>query len=328
MIMAVAVINPQNGLALERKCTYLEDRQGNRFEIVNGVPRIAGTANYTANFGFQWNKFATTQLDNPSQLEDISRQRFFSETQWRPEDLAGKELLEVGCGAGRFSRVVLEHTTASLWSIDYSDAVSANMTNNGRIAPGRFNVLQADIYELPFPDNSFDKVFCLGVLQHTPDVERSIRALVSKVRPGGEVVVDFYPVKGWWTRWHAKYLLRPLAKRLSHDRLLALIERNVDWLLAAHFLLHRIGAGSLSRFLPLCDVTNTLPQFPDRSQLREWAILDTFDMFSPEHDHPQRIENVAEMFRKCGAAVTFADFQPINGGATAAAVVRAVKPST
>ena len=73
---------------------------------------------------------------------------------------------------------------------------------------------------MPFPDGSFDKVFCLGVLQHTPDFEASVRALVVKARPGGEIVVDFYPIRGWWTKLNAKYLLRPLTKRMSHDRLL------------------------------------------------------------------------------------------------------------
>ena len=58
-----------------------------------------------------------------------------------------------------------------------------------RDPPERFHLFQASIYEMPFPDNSFHKVFCLGVLQHTPDFEQSIQSLVQKAKTGGEIVV-------------------------------------------------------------------------------------------------------------------------------------------
>jgi len=83
--------------------------------------------------------------------------------------MEGQNILEVGSGAGRFSKVVLEHTLASLYSIDYSDAVNPNMHNNGEIAPERFKLFQENIYEMPFLDKSFDKIFCFGVL-HTHQI--------------------------------------------------------------------------------------------------------------------------------------------------------------
>ena len=60
--------------------------------------------------------------------------------------------------------MVLEETNAVLYSVDYSDAVTANYKNNNQIAPERFHLFQASVYEMPFPDNSLDKVFCFGVL--------------------------------------------------------------------------------------------------------------------------------------------------------------------
>src|SRR4030065_2042499 len=243
--MSIKIINPLNGERLERSGDYLVDSLGNSFPIVLGVPRIAQPDNYTENFGIQWNKFAKTQLDRDRL--DISKKRFFAETHWDCERLDGKHILEVGSGAGRFSKVILEQTPAVLWSVDYSDAVTANFINNAAIAPERFNIFQASIYELPFEDNSFDKVFCLGVLQHTPDFEASVKALIAKTKFGGEIVVDFYPIKGWWTKIHAKYLLRPITKRLSHTRLMELVEVNIDWLIKEHFGLHRIGLGVFAR---------------------------------------------------------------------------------
>ncbi len=315
------IINPSTGKFLQQSGNFLVDSNGAKFPIIRGVPRFTPIDNYTSNFGIQWNKFAKTQLDH-EQL-NLSKTRFFAETHWDKEDLEGKDILEVGSGAGRFSKIVLEYTQANLWSIDYSDAVTANYENNHSIAPERFHLFQASIYAMPFPDNSFDKVFCMGVLQHTPDFEASIKALIAKAKSGAEIVVDFYPIKGWWTKINAKYMLRPLTKRLTHERLLAVIEANVDWLIALSLFLMRCQLGFLTRFLPLVDLRTIIPLNLTSIQFREWAVLDTFDMFSPEYDNPQRIEVVAEMFRRNGAVVTFAGFESINGGQSA--VVRGIK---
>ena len=267
-------------------------------KVVGGIPRFADVDNYSESFGFQWNRFAATQL------HPHSSERLWRETGWTPAELDGLDILEVGSGAGRFSRVILEETKANLYSVDYSTAVDANLRNNGRIAPDRFHLYQASVYEMPFADGSFDKVLCLGVLQHTPDFEASVRALVAKAKPGGEIVVDFYPIRGWWTKLHAKYLLRPFAKQMRHDRLLRLIERNAGWMIATHQGLTKARLHAFTRFLPLVDLEAALPKGLSPDQLREWAILDTFDMFSPEFDNPQRTNAVVAMFERAGARVS------------------------
>lgn len=81
-------------------------------------------------------------------------------------------MLEVGSGAGRFTRALLETTRATIWSVDVSDAVSANNASNATPGGDRPKLAQASIYELPFPPGSFDRVICLGVLQHTPTSPR------------------------------------------------------------------------------------------------------------------------------------------------------------
>ncbi len=315
-------VNPHTGLILDRDGDRLVDETGASFPVIGQVPRFCGPDNYAENFGKQWNAFAKTQIDGEGFPSEISRTRLFAETGWNPAELVGQTVLEVGSGAGRFSRVILAETMAQLYSVDYSSAVEANWRNNEALGAGRFHLAQASVYELPFASGSFDKVLCLGVLQHTPHFDRSVAALIAMARPGGEIVVDFYPIRGWWTKLHAKYLLRPFTRRMAHDRLLGALDANLDWMAGLARRLDRGGLHVLTRLLPLVDL-RTLPAELTPAQQREAILLDTFDMMSPEYDQPQRIEKVAAMFRKAGARVDFAGW--VDNGTGQAAVVRATR---
>jgi SAM-dependent methyltransferase len=321
----IDLINPSNGSVLQKKQDEFTDSNGNRFPLVRGAVRIVQDNNYTDSFGFQWNKFQKTQIDRDNKNSAQSKERFFAETGWDKEDLTEMDILEVGSGAGRFSQIVLDYTRANLYSVDYSDAVSANYKNNGHHG-SRLHLFQASVYEMPFPDNSFDKVFCFGVLQHTPDFKKSVGSLIAKAKPGAEVVVDFYPIRGWWTKIHAKYIFRPFTKRMSHEKLLKIIDKNVDWLMNLYFFFDKIGIGKLAnRFLPICDVKGTLPHNLSKEDLREWVVLDTFDVFSPEHDHPQKISTVKKWFEEFGVRVTQAEFVYYGKENFSAAVVKGIK---
>ena len=206
-------------------------------------------------------------------------------------------------------------------SVDYSSSVYSNIRNNA-VYGERLHLAQASIYELPFADNSFDKVFCLGVLQHTPSFSDSLAALIRKARVGGEIVIDFYPIKGWYTKLHSKYLLRPITKRLPKPLLLMLIRFNICWMLALFDLLCASRLGALTRFIPITDV-RTFPRSLSQDQRREWAVMDTFDVFSPEYDTPQRIQDVVRMFISQGCEISHAGLVTYPSGA--AMVVRAIK---
>ncbi len=298
--MEIQLINPFTKNLLSLAAEGLLENCTLSFPKKNGAYRIVNNDNYTGNFGYQWNKFVGTQVDKASKLQ-ISKTRFFAETNWDKEDLTGKNILEVGSGAGRFTQILLDHTNANVYSVDYSNAVEANYQNNG--PHERLHLFQASIYEMPFAKAQFDKVLCLGVLQHTPDFEQSVKALTEMVKPGGELVVDFYGINGAWTKVHAKYMYRPFTKRMSHEKLYHLIEKNIDWMIKANLFISKIGLGSLlNRFIPICDIEGTLPTNIPYTQLRELCVLDTFDMFSPEYDNPQKINTVKTWFEKHGMA--------------------------
>ena len=228
----------------------------------------------------------------------------------------------MGSGAGRFTEVFLTTTKGILHSVDYSNAVEANYKNNFKFKE-RLKLSQASISEMPFLDNTFDKVFCLGVLQHTPSFEQSLRSLVSKTKSGGEIVVDFYPLKGWYTLIHSKYILRPITTKLPHKFLNTLIKLNIGWMIKLFDFLCSINLKILTRFIPICDVS-VFPKNLSKVQRKEWAIMDTFDAFSPKFDNPMRINKVRNLFEVMGCKVTFSGLIKYDKGVSGA-VVRATK---
>ena len=300
MTQQIYLINPFTQKPLQQDAAGLLDNGDVVFPYKNGAYRLVADDNYTQNFGYQWNKFAATQIDREQKNTQLSYNRFFAVTGWEKENLQDKNILEVGSGAGRFSQIVLDHTKANLYSIDYSNAVEANFKNNAH-HKDRFHLFQASVYELPFAKAQFDKVFCFGVIQHTPDVQKTVQSLINMAKPGAQVIVDFYCVNGWWTKLQAKYIFRPVTKKWSNEKLLNKIEKNIDWMIRATTFFNKIGIGRfVNRFIPVCDISGTLPQGLSAQEIREWSILDTFDMFSPQYDQPQKISTVKKWFQQNG----------------------------
>src|ERR1041384_3397397 len=106
----VQLINPYNGKELVRDGDKYIDNEGHTFPIVNGAMRLVQETNYTDSFGFQWNKFQKTQIDRDNKNSAQSKERFFAVTGWDKQNMEGKNVLEAGSGAGRFSQVVLDDT--------------------------------------------------------------------------------------------------------------------------------------------------------------------------------------------------------------------------
>lgn len=268
-----------------------------RYPIVRFVPRFVPPENYSTSFGYQWNRFRRTQLDSTTG-QPISRDRFFAQSRWTREEMDGRLTLDVGCGAGRFAEVALG-TGARVVAVDYSSAVDACRANLG--PNPRLDVVQGDVYRLPFRPQSFEFVYCFGVLQHTPDVGASFAALTAQLTPGGRIAVDLYPRIALNLLW-PKYWLRPITKRISAERLFPLVARMVDVLWPFSLALGRVPAiGRRLRYaLPVANYEGLLPLTP--AQLKEWAVLDTFDMLAPAHDYPQTAATLRGWFEQQGLA--------------------------
>jgi SAM-dependent methyltransferase len=290
------LVSPKDGSPLQREGDELRGEGGERYPVRNGIPRFIDTPDYAESFGDQWNRYRRVQLDSATG-KPLSRTRLFEGTGWDPADLEGELILEAGCGAGRFTEVLLD-SGARLVSVDASSAVDACRVTCGDAT--NVEIVQADLHALPFRPGSFDRVFCYGVLQCTPDPEQSFRALVDQVRPGGILAVDTYPRYKWIDRWSAKYLWRPLTTRIPHQVLRRILEWYIPRWLPIDTRLARVP--KLGRFLvaiiPCWNYTGIFDLTKD--ELVAWAILDTFDALAPKYDRPQTLESVRGWCERAG----------------------------
>lgn len=97
--------------------------------------------------------------------------------------LSGKKVLDVGCGKGRFARVMIEKG-ASIFGID----LSSNMLRSTRSLTGG-HFVQASVTALPFADESFDVVYAVEVMEHLPSPERAIKEMSRTLKKGGNLLI-------------------------------------------------------------------------------------------------------------------------------------------
>jgi SAM-dependent methyltransferase len=282
---------PTHGEPLSASGSMLDCPQEHSFPVRDGIPRFVFDEEYSKSFGFQWERHAETQLDSHNGFH-FSRERWFRCTRW-PDRMDGELMLEAGSGPGRFTEVAAT-TGAILYTFDFSRAIDVNRANHATLPSVTF--LQADMTRPPFAPESFDRVFCMGVLQHTPDPGKSFSSLARLVRPGGSLAIDVYQ-KTAIALFHWKYALRPLTTRLNPALLYGICERAVPPLLPAWKFLRRIGGRYATRLLPI--VSYSQLGIPDDLN-RAWSVLDTFDMYSPAFDRPQTRGTVHRWFREAG----------------------------
>jgi SAM-dependent methyltransferase len=259
-----------------------------RVPIRGGIPRFVDGANYAESFGEQWHRYADVQIDSHTGTR-LSEQRFYQFTRWTKAELRGARILEVGCGAGRFTEVMLS-AGAQVYSLDYSSAAEVALANNRQHAE-RLCMIQADLYDIPFPAEYFDYVFCFGVLQHTPDPHQAFLSITKYLKPGGRIAIDCYLKDGRIRPWKSKYLWRSLTTRLPREQLFRLVEWYVPRWLPIDTALYRIPKlGVLLRsFIPCFNWT--VPGLP-KEQVVARSILDTFDALSAAYDKPQTLRAV------------------------------------
>jgi SAM-dependent methyltransferase len=278
---------------------------GHAYPVLYGVPRFVPEDTYANSFGLQWNVYRQVQLDSYSG-QPIFANRLRRIAGGSLDLFAGTTVLEAGCGAGTFTEVMLA-AGAQVFAVDLSNAVEANRANFAG-DPNHF-VCQADLRQLPVEPGQFDVVVCLGVIQHTPDPEETIRILCDQLKPGGCLLIDHYP-PNYPMSPSRNFLRRFLLQRSPEfalnftnvlTRLLWPLHRLV-WQLTK---LPRIGQRAARlryRFMELSPVVDFHDAYADLgpSLLRTWAVLNTHDLLTDTFKHLRSEEQIAAALDRNG----------------------------
>ncbi|MCD4705180.1 class I SAM-dependent methyltransferase, partial [bacterium] len=114
-------------------------------------------------------------------------------------DVRNKKVLDVGCGKGRFSKILI-NKGAYITGVDISDNL---IREAKKIKGGKFS--QCSITNLKFPDETFDFVFSVEVLEHIPDVKKAIYEMVRVLKKDGKIAIidknKFSLVRSIWKKY-------------------------------------------------------------------------------------------------------------------------------
>ncbi len=147
-------------------------------------------------------------------LEDMFRRRaHLAVTEMPFADLAGRRVLEIGCGSGGHS-ALFARRGAEMVSIDITFERASATARKFALLGERADAsaaAQADAESLPFPEGSFDIVYSNGVLHHTSDTERAVAEVLRVLKPGGTAVIMLYCKSSahyWFDLWFCVGLLK------------------------------------------------------------------------------------------------------------------------
>lgn len=132
----------------------------------------------------------------------------------------GEEVLEIGCGIGTDLLEYAKHG-AIVTGVDLGpDQVMVTKLNFDLHSLPYKEIREANVEALPFADNTFDLVYCCGVVHHTPNTEKAIQEIYRVLKPDGKAIVLVY-ARGW-----KHYLKRCFIRGILKGRWFA---NHFDW---------------------------------------------------------------------------------------------------
>ncbi|MDG3006731.1 class I SAM-dependent methyltransferase [Paludisphaera mucosa] len=236
-------------------------------------------------YGLQWNRFRIVR-------DEEDRATFANRTGLRSEDLAGKVVLDGGCGMGRYLRVAAAGPRLVV-GLDLSEAVLAARDLTAGMPS--VAIVRGDLLRTPFAAGSFDHIYSIGVLDHTPDPRAAFLELARLLKPGGRIAIWVYeresPVVERIMNAHRAVSTRlPLGLLLGLCRVSApigLLKRRL--MTSRRRVVERAGVA-------LHALTIGVSMHPDA----EVRVCDTLDWYAPKYLSRHTVEEVRGWFAEAG----------------------------
>jgi 2-polyprenyl-3-methyl-5-hydroxy-6-metoxy-1,4-benzoquinol methylase len=164
-----------------------------------------------------------------------------------PQGLAGKTILDIGCGSGLHSLAALSLGAASVMAIDIDEnSVSTTRALLTKHSPNsNWNAKVVSVFDVS-PDalGEFDVVYCWGVLHHTGDMWRAIECAAKFVKSGGQFAIAIYSTTRCNTMWRVE------KKFYAHAA------RPIQWCIRAPYMAAFLAAKTLRGVNPVGYVRN------------------------------------------------------------------------
>lgn len=251
------------------------------YPITRFVPRFVDADKYADSFSRQ-------RLYMRQHFEHYERDRsgdaqFFPTTGFTREDIRTGLTLEIGAGYGRFVDVV-QRAGGTIVGVELSTH-SIDLAHDFVGFRDNVFLVQADLFSLPFERASFQHVFSIGVLHHTPDTEKAFAAVAPYVAPDGRIAIWVYHPshKRSSNRW------RVLTSRMNHRVLYGFCVANQVLFSPIRAL---PGGGRFNALVPGAKPAPGRPFW-----LR---VLSDFDNLAPKYAHVHAAPEVEEWFRRAG----------------------------
>lgn len=195
----ISWVDPVSNEPLIEQNGFLTSKIG-KYEVKNDIPNFVTNLNNKGQeqvkdcFSFKWEKALEVITDS---FYNENLKNIYSEMMGlSDEDLSlfqNKIILDVGVGSGSSARM-WGSIAKEFHGIDISTGVY-KAKNTLKDSIPNLILAQADLNNLPFPDNSFDVIVSNGVLHHTPDTKLALKNIIKKLKSGGSCLFYIYKKK-------------------------------------------------------------------------------------------------------------------------------------
>ncbi|MEQ1675973.1 MAG: class I SAM-dependent methyltransferase [Chitinophagaceae bacterium] len=100
----------------------------------------------------------------------------------------GERVLEIGFGNGKFfTKIFSKAADLHISGLDFSATMvqAARLENEQHIKENKLALVQGSSSEMPFADNSFDKIYCINVVYFWDEPQHHLQEIKRVLKPGG-----------------------------------------------------------------------------------------------------------------------------------------------